>query len=78
MSWYDDTDFRQLGARAFEQGRSRYSYPDDLTDEQQYEFRRGWLRAEEEALDAEAEARRHYEREAFIHFDPHHETFNDF
>jgi hypothetical protein len=78
MSWYDDTNFRDLGARAFDRGLSRYAYPDDATDEQQDEFRRGWLRAEQATLDDAAEARRYYEQEQFQHFDPHQETFNDF
>jgi hypothetical protein len=78
MNWYDDTNFRYLGARAFDRGLNRYTYPDDLTDEQQYEFRQGWLKAERETLDDAAEARRYYEQEQFRHFDPYQETFNDF
>jgi hypothetical protein len=75
MSWYDDTDFRRLGAKAFKNGYNRYDHLDELTEGQQDEFRRGWLSAEREALD-DAEEVSHQKQ--FQHFDSDQETFNDF
>lgn len=77
MNWYDDTNFGDLGAQAYARGLNRYAYPGNLTEEQQSEFRQGWLRAKQANLTDIEEARRCLAREQFQYFNPYQETFND-
>jgi hypothetical protein len=45
----DSDDPREAGREAYRQGKNRYSESDHLSNEDDYEFGKGWQEEEEEA-----------------------------